>query len=42
MDFRYSLLENGLDFVLSSLESLTLASAVAPGIGGASATRRDI
>jgi hypothetical protein len=26
-DFRYSLLENGLDFVLSSLEHLTAASA---------------
>src|ERR1700682_2110385 len=35
MDFHYSLLENGLDFVLSSLESLTLASAVGPSIGGA-------
>ena len=35
MDFHYSLLENGLDFVLSSLESLTLASAVGPSIAGA-------
>lgn len=35
MDFHYSLLENGLDFVLSSLESLTLASCVVPSGGGA-------
>lgn len=35
MDFHYSLLENGLDFVLSSLESLTRASAVTPSTGGA-------
>jgi hypothetical protein len=27
MDFHFSLLENGLDFVLSSLEHLTAASA---------------